>query len=149
MSTEYEAPPSPASAAHAPVSRSAGWSGPGKKQLWTGRVISGAVVAMMLLSATLKLSQASSMAAKLAGGHFTERSILVIGILELCCALVYVVPRTSVLGAVLLTGYLGGAIATHVLSGGSFAIALLLGVLAWLGLYLREARLHALLPLRR
>ena len=153
ISTRYEATPSSASAVHSPVAlpRSApGWSGPGKKQLWAGRVISGLVTAMMLLSASLKLTLAPSMVASLAGSHlFTERAIVAIGILEVFCVLVYVVPRTWVLGGVLLTGYLGGAVATHVVTGTSFAIPLLLGVLAWLGIYLRDARLHALLPFRR
>ena len=98
----------------------------------------------------MKLLHAPPMVAKLMGSYlFPESSISAIGILELLCVLVYVVPRTSVLGAVLLTGYLGGAVATHVRSGDSFAIPLLLGGLAWLGIYLREVRLHALLPSRR
>jgi uncharacterized MnhB-related membrane protein len=152
ISTEYEGPPSTTGTAHGSTSRSsaAGRSGRGQKQLWAGRLISALVVAMMLLSATLKLTQAPSLVAKIAGGHLlTESSIVAIGILELLCTLVYVVPRTWVLGAVLVTGYLGGAVATHVLTGGSFAIPLLLGVLAWLGIYLRDARLHVLLPIRK
>jgi hypothetical protein len=61
----------------------------------------------------------------------------------------YVVPQTAVLGAVLLTGYLGGAVATHVRVGESFAIPLVLGILVWAGLFLRDARVRALLPLRK
>jgi hypothetical protein len=70
-------------------------------------------------------------------------------VLELFCAAVYVVPRTAVLGAVLLTGYLGGAVATHVRVGDAFIVPLLLGVLVWAGLYLRDERVRALLPLRK
>jgi hypothetical protein len=74
---------------------------------------------------------------------------LALAILELSCTAIYVIPRTSVLGAILLTGYLGGATATHVrISDPSFAAPIVLGVLVWLGLYLRDARLRALLPLR-
>jgi hypothetical protein len=78
-----------------------------------------------------------------------ENLALALGILELCCTAIYVIPRTSVLGAILLTGYLGGATATHVrISDPSFAAPIVLGVLVWLGLFLRDARLRALLPLR-
>jgi hypothetical protein len=72
-----------------------------------------------------------------------------LGAIEICCALLYAIPRTAVLGAVLLTGYLGGAIATHVRVGDpSFVTPLVLGMIAWAGLYLRDPRLRALLPLR-
>jgi fucose permease len=71
-----------------------------------------------------------------------------LGILEIACTLLYVIPRTSVLGAILLTGYLGGATATHLRVGDPYFMPVLLGVLVWAGLYLRDARLRALLPLR-
>ena len=69
--------------------------------------------------------------------------------LELTCLALYLVPQTSVLGAVLLTGYLGGAILAHLRVGDPFVIQALLGVLVWAGLYLRDTRVRALLPLRR
>ena len=68
---------------------------------------------------------------------------------ELLSTLLYVIPQTSVLGAVILTGYLGGAVATHVRVGDVFVAPLGLGVLVWAGLFLRDARIRALLPLRR
>jgi hypothetical protein len=71
-----------------------------------------------------------------------------LGILELTCMVIYVIPSTSVLGAILLTGYLGGAVATHVRISDPFFGPLVLGILVWLGLYLRDARVRALLPLR-
>jgi DoxX-like family len=71
-----------------------------------------------------------------------------LGIVELSCTMIYLFPRTSVLGAILLTGYLGGAIATHLRIGEAFYLQLILGVLVWLGLFLRDYRLRALLPLR-
>jgi hypothetical protein len=74
---------------------------------------------------------------------------LPIGILEFLCALIYVIPRTSVLGAILLTGYLGGATATHVRIGDpTFIVPVIVGVLIWGGLFLRDARLRSLAPLR-
>jgi hypothetical protein len=74
-----------------------------------------------------------------------------LGIVELACAIIYAIPRTSVLGAILVTGYLGGATATHVRIGdpiSNLLTPIVLGVLAWGGLYLRDTPLRALLPLR-
>lgn len=72
-----------------------------------------------------------------------------IGIVELLCVVVYLIPRTSVLGAILITGYFGGAVATHVRVSDAFVIPLVLGVLAWGGLFLRDARLRELLQLKK
>ena len=72
-----------------------------------------------------------------------------IGIAELVSTLLYAIPRTSVLGAILLTGYMGGAIATHVRIGEPFVVQAGIGVLVWLGLFLRDARIRELIPLRR
>ena len=81
---------------------------------------------------------------------FPERFILPIGILELMCVVVYVIPRTSVLGAILLTGLLGGATVTTLRIGDpTFPMPVVLGMMAWGGLYLRDERLRALIPLRR
>jgi hypothetical protein len=71
-----------------------------------------------------------------------------LGIVELACTIIYLVPQTAVLGAILLTGYMGGAIATHVRVGDPYFVQIGMGVMLWLGLYLRDARLRALLPLR-
>ena len=68
---------------------------------------------------------------------------------ELACVLLYVIPQTAVLGAILLTGYLGGAVATHVRAGEPFWFPIIFGILIWLGLVLRDARIRALVPLRR
>ena len=70
-------------------------------------------------------------------------------IVEVLCVLLYAVPRTAVLGAILLTGYLGGAVATHVRAGEPWFFPVIMGVLVWLGLLLREPRLRSLLPLRK
>ncbi|MBI2826829.1 MAG: DoxX family protein [Planctomycetia bacterium] len=80
---------------------------------------------------------------------YPQELAVAIGITQLCCLVLYLIPRTAVLGAVLLTGYLGGAVATHVRVHDNFAAAAIVGVLVWLSLYLRDPRVRALLPLRR
>jgi hypothetical protein len=96
---------------------------------------------------------------KLVGGAEVKQGIAHLGlpesmltplsILELSCAVIYLIPATSVLGAILLTGYIGGAICTHWRVGDPFFIQVALGIFFWLGIYLREERLQALLALRR
>ena len=71
-----------------------------------------------------------------------------LGILEIACTIIYAIPQTAVLGAILLTGYMGGAIATHVRVGEGVIPHIIIGVLVWLGLFLREPRLRAILPWR-
>jgi hypothetical protein len=116
---------------------------PTRGQLWAGRALSGLLVATLMLSASLKLMHAPAFVATWTGHlGYTETSLTTIGILELACALAYAVPQTSLLGGVLLTGYLGGAIATHVRVGDAFLMPLVLGVLVWLGLYLRNQRVR-------
>lgn len=72
----------------------------------------------------------------------------VLGIVELACVVIYLIPQTAVLGAILLTAYLGGATATHVRISDAFFIPIIVGMLIWLGLYLRDGRIRELLPLR-
>jgi hypothetical protein len=79
---------------------------------------------------------------------YQESALTGIGLLELACTALYLIPQTAFLGALLLTGYLGGAIATHVRIGEPFTAPLVLGILVWVGLYLRESRLKALAPIR-
>jgi len=117
---------------------------------WTGRVFSALPVLMMTMSAGMKLFGGPMVATAFVGKFgYQEASLPVIALVELSCAALYLVPRTAVLGAILVTGYLGGAIATHVRIGEVFAIPLLLGIVAWAGLYLRDERLQDLIPLRR
>jgi len=71
-----------------------------------------------------------------------------LGIVELTCVILYLIPRTSVLGAILLTGYLGGAIATHVRVGDAFIVPIIIGVFVWGALWLRCARVRALIPIK-
>jgi hypothetical protein len=121
-----------------------------KVTIWAGRVISALPVLGLLASAAMKLSQRpEAIQGMVEKGGFPAGSITPIGLAELLSTLLYVFPQTAILGAVLLTGYLGGAIATHVHGGQGFAAPLILGILVWAGLFLRDARLRALLPLRQ
>lgn len=116
---------------------------------WAGYLVSGLPVLMLLLSATMKFLQPAGMQEQLGKLGWSSDKMLALGVVELLSTVLYVIPQTSVLGAILLTGYLGGATATHVRVGDAFAIPVLLGALLWVGLLLREPRLAALVPLRR
>jgi hypothetical protein len=124
------------------------------KALWTGRILSGLVVLFLLVDAGFKLIKPLPAPAVQAFGKLGYPVGLAagIGILLLACVALYAVPRTSVLGAILLTGYLGGAVASHVRIGDPwFSHALFpvyIGLLVWGGLYLRDERLRALIPWR-
>jgi hypothetical protein len=117
---------------------------------WAGRVISSLVVLMLVFSGTMKFIQPPGFAKQFGEdlGYPVDLAIP-IGIVEITCVVVYLIPQTAVLGAVLLTGYLGGAVATHVRIHDNFAGPVIGGVLVWLGLYLRDPRVRALLPIRR
>ena len=120
-----------------------------RTMLWAGRIIGALPVLLLVFSAVMKLLKPAPVVQGFARYGYPESQILLIGILELSCSIIYAIPRTSVLGAILLTGYLGGATATNVRVGDpSFYATVTLGIFVWLGLYLRDARLHALLPLR-
>jgi hypothetical protein len=118
-----------------------------KKMLWTGGIISALPVLMLLMSGVMKLVKPVFVVEGSTRLGWDEGLILGLGITEIACTVVYVIPRTSVLGAILLTGFLGGATATHVRIGDPFFGPIVLGVLVWGGLYLREPRLRALIPL--
>jgi hypothetical protein len=121
----------------------------GRKMVWTGRVISGVVSALLLFSGIMKLTmRGPEMTEGLALVGLSESMVVPLAILEIACVVIYMIPQTAVLGAVLLTGYMGGAILTHWRVGDPFFMQILIGAAAWLGLYLREARLWSLLPLR-
>jgi hypothetical protein len=120
-----------------------------KKRLWVGRIISALPVLLLLFSGVMKLMKPAPVVEGFAHFGYPERLIFAIGILELACTIVYAIPRTSVLGAILVTGYLGGATATNVRIGDPLFFApAILGVLVWGGLFFRDDRLRALLPLR-
>jgi DoxX-like family len=129
---------------------SAGEADRPKWQAWVGRVLSAIPVLLFLASATMKFTHGPAVVETFVGKlGYPEESLTAIGILELLCVVVYVIPQTAVLGAVLLAAYLGGAVATHVRVHDPFIVPALLGVFVWAGLYLRDDRLRALLPLRK
>ncbi len=120
-----------------------------KKRLWAGRIISALPVLLMVFGGVFGVLKPAVAMPGFVHYGYPERVFLPICILELACAVVYAIPQTSVLGAILLTGYLGGATATHVRVGDPlFLMPAVLGVLVWAGLYLRDDRLRALIPLR-
>ncbi|GHG62984.1 DoxX family protein [Comamonas sp. JC664] len=117
--------------------------------LWLGRIFSGLVAALLAMSAVQKLNPSPEVLQGFQTFGYPAEVLLPIGVVELLCLIVYLVPRTSVLGAILITGYLGGATATHVRASDAFIVPILVGVVAWAGLFLRDARIRELLPLRR
>ena len=118
-------------------------------RLWAGRIVSAVPVLMLLLSAGMKFAKPPAVVEGFTKFGYPEHLLLVLGIVELSVTVLYLIPQTAVLGAILITGYLGGATATQVRVGDpTFVTPVVLGMLAWLGLYLREPRLKALLPLR-
>lgn len=124
---------------------------PGKAAVIGGWVLSVIPCLLLLFSATMKLLPQEGTDPNLEALGWTSDQLLAIGVLELLCTILYLIPRTSILGGILLAGYLGGAMATHwrVHQLPLVPIPFLLGVVLWLGLYLREPRLRALLPWKR
>lgn len=121
-----------------------------KARLWTGRVISGLTVLFLLFDAMGKVMGAEPSVQGTVQLGYPESTVFGIGLTLLVCTILYVVPRTAVLGAILLTGYLGGATATAVrLESPWFLFPVIFGVLVWAGLFLRDERLRTLVPLRK
>ena len=123
--------------------------------LWIGRVLSGVVVFFLLMDGVIKLVPLAAVTETMqqlgySGSVAQARGL---GVLTLICAVLYAIPRSSVLGAILLTGLLGGAMATHLRVDSPLFSHLLfglyVGLMAWGGLYLRDPALRALLPVRR
>ncbi len=123
-----------------------------KKMLWTGRIVSALVVVLMLFDASLKVLRVRAVVEGTVQVGYPVNTVLPIGIVLLVCVVLYAIPRTSILGAILLTGYLGGAVATNVrISSPLFSgilVPVYVGVLAWGGLYLCDESLRRLIPLR-
>lgn len=121
-----------------------------KTMLWTGRVMSAIVILLVAFGSVMKLIKVAGVMAGMARAGYPEHLVRPVGVIELICIVVYLIPRTDVLGAILLTGLLGGAAATNFRIGDpSFPLPIVVGMMAWGGLYLRDARLRALIPLRR
>lgn len=123
------------------------------RALWAGRIMSAAVVVALVADGAIQLFAPAQIASMLQETGFAMDLTRVVGPIILTCAILYAVPATAVLGAILVSGFLGGAICAHVRIGelGSppELISLLLGALTWGGLYARDSRVRALLPLIR
>lgn len=122
---------------------------PSKVTLVISYVMSAIPVLMLFMSAGMKISKVPMVTDGFAKMGFPAGVIMPIGIVELLCTVLYIIPQTAVLGAILLTGYLGGAIVTHVRAEEAFIGPLAFGVLVWGGLFLRDARIRNLIPLRK
>ena len=122
---------------------------PSKAMIWIGWLLSALPSLALFFSGSMKLVKAEDAVKGFEHLGYPEHLALTLGIVEIGCTLVYLIPRTAVLGAILLTGYLGGAIATHIrLLEMQFLAPLVLGVLIWGGLFLRDPRVRALIPIR-
>lgn len=120
--------------------------------LLTGRVLSGLMALFFILDGVGHLMKPAPVVDAFARLGYPLSASIGIGLLLLICTAIYVTPRTSVLGAILLTGYLGGAVSTHVRAGSSLfetVFPVILGVLVWAGLLVRDVPLRNLIPLRR
>src|SRR5438309_4436274 len=118
---------------------------------WTGTILSGLSAAWMLVGAAMDLTRNPVAVNGLRQAGYPDNALLLIGVAVLISAILYAVPRTAILGAVLLTGYMGGAVNTHVHAGNQvpqMCGAFFVGMLVWLGIWLRAPRLRSLLPLR-
>ena len=126
--------------------------GVSKKALWAGRTISTVIVLLLVLDGVMKFFKPQPVVDAFAHLGIPIELDFAIGTLLLLCTLLYAVPATSILGAILLTGYLGGAVMTHLRVGDPLITHVLfptyLGSMLWLGLYLRDPRLRFLIPLR-
>ena len=121
------------------------------QRLWTGRIMSGLPALFLLADGAMKLFKPTVVVEATVKLGYPESVIVGIGVVLLVSTVLYLVPRTAILGAVLLTGYLGGAVATQVrVEAGLFNIVFpaVFGALLWGGLWLRDRRLQELLPLR-
>ena len=124
----------------------------GKKALWTGRALSGFITAFLIFDAVIHILKPPAVVEAFAKLHFPLSLAIPLGVIELICILLYVLPRTSILGAMLLTAYLGGAIAIQLTTSnslfGEMLFPVYVALLLWGGIYLRDERLRSLVPLR-
>jgi hypothetical protein len=122
-----------------------------KGRLWTERIISAVLVLFLLFDSITKVMKVRAVMEASAQLGYPANTIFTIGIILLVCTVFYIIPQTTVLGAILLTGYLGGAVAANLRIGSAMFntfFPIVFAALAWTGLYLRESRLGALIPFR-
>jgi hypothetical protein len=117
---------------------------------WTGRILSFLPVPLFAMSAYFKFNPPPEIAKDFAKLGYTAGQMQIIGAVEVLCVVIYLIPQTAVLGAILLAGYLGGATEVHAhQQDPGFVTPIVIGVILWLGLFLREPRLRALVPFRK
>lgn len=124
---------------------------PSKAKFWIGWVVSILPALVLLFSGVAKFVIPSSPELDENLRHIGWRAdqIPTLGVIELLCAILFLIPQTAVIGAILVTGYMGGAIATHMRVGDAYIVQALIPILCWLGLWLREPRLMPLMPIRK
>jgi len=121
-----------------------------KTSVWAGRIISALIIVLLVFDGAIKVLRVPAAVQGAVQAGYPAGLVLPIGVVLFACLAVYAIPRTSILGAILLTGYLGGATATVVrMSNPLFAMPVGVGVLVWAGLFLRDERLRALIPVRK
>lgn len=123
-----------------------------RARLWAGRTITGFVVLFLVFDGFIKVIKDPHVLSATAELGYPQSSIVPIGLLVLACTIIYVIPRTAILGAILLTGYLGGAVASNVRIGHpafECIFPVIFGILAWAGIFLRDGRLYEVIPFRR
>lgn len=129
-----------------------GTTGPSKKLIWTGRILTGLTTLFLLMDGVMKLVKPEPVVKATVNLGYPESAIGGIGIALLICTVFYVIPRTAIFGAILLTGYLGGAVASQVRIGAPVFDTLfpvIFATLMWAGIFLRDERLRALVPWRQ
>jgi len=121
-----------------------------KKMVWAGRIVSALPILLLLLDGIMKLRKPESVVQGFIQLGYSPDLIVGIGIALIASTVLYAIPQTSVLGAILLTGYLGGAVASHLRAGQGPLMGgpILVAVVVWLGLWLRDRRVRHLIPLR-
>ena len=119
------------------------------KIVWVGWILTILASLLFVFSAFMKLKGGPDLDKGMEHLGLPASMVLPLAILEITCVALYLIPATSVLGAILLAGYIGGTIVTHWRSGDPFIVNIVLGLVLWLGIYLREPRLKDLIPLRR
>jgi DoxX-like family len=115
----------------------------------TGWVVTILPCLLFAVSAFFKLHDGPDVTKGFAHLGLTPSTMIPLAVLEISCVIIYLIPATSILGAILLTGYMGGAICAHYRVGDPFIVQIIVGVVVWLGVYLRDERLWQLIPLRK
>ena len=123
-----------------------------KVSLWAGRIMGALAILFLIFDGVVKVMQIPQAVEPTMKFGYAASMVLTLGVIELACLVLYIIPRTAVFGAILMTGYLGGAIATQMRVGAepfSIVFPIIIGALIWGALFLRDSQLRALIPVRR